>query len=375
MLLSAAAAAAEPLPVDVFFLPGCRDCAAFEADALPRAVRLLEDGGIGVELRFRDVMAAEGYEYLIAEATARSRDFKGVPLVLAAGTFFDGADLEPERLAAGIAAAARAGSVPSGASAGTPSAPAAPAPTGASASSAPPTSGIDLALPAVLGAGLVDGVNPCAIAGLLFLVSAFALAGRRRSVVLATGAGFIAGVFSAYFLTGLGLLKAGSLLAAFPFAAAALRVLAVGSLLVLAAFSVRDALLARAGRTADMALKLPAPLVKLSHRLVRAGSSFGAGLAGSFVLGALVSMVEFVCTGQVYLPTLVYVARAGAARGVLLLAVYNLGFILPLAAVFAAVAAGTSHARLAAFFRARVFASKLALAAVFAALAMLLTLA
>ena len=65
-----------------------------------------------------------------------------------------------------------------------------------------------LGLSAVAAAGLVDGLNPCAFATLIFLVSYLAFVGRERREVLLVGLAFSLSVFVTYFLVGLGLLRA-----------------------------------------------------------------------------------------------------------------------------------------------------------------------
>jgi hypothetical protein len=66
----------------------------------------------------------------------------------------------------------------------------------------------------VLVAGLVDGLNPCAFATIVFFISYLAFVGRRRREVLAVGVAFTAGVFLTYLGVGAGLLR---FLATLPF--------------------------------------------------------------------------------------------------------------------------------------------------------------
>ena len=84
-------------------------------------------------------------------------------------------------------------------------------------------------------------------------------------------------------------------------------------------------------------------------------------------------MLESVCTGQMYLPTLVFMSREGGglrAWGLLLL--YNVLFVVPLFAVFLLGASGVRSQRLADWTRRNVVPAKLLLAAVFLVLAALL---
>jgi hypothetical protein len=66
----------------------------------------------------------------------------------------------------------------------------------------------------VLAAGLVDGLNPCAFATIVFFISYLAFVGRRRREVLAVGVAFTVGVFLTYLGVGVGLLR---FLATLPF--------------------------------------------------------------------------------------------------------------------------------------------------------------
>ncbi|MCL7454073.1 MAG: hypothetical protein M8467_13600, partial [Anaerolineae bacterium] len=59
----------------------------------------------------------------------------------------------------------------------------------------------------VLGAGLIDGLNPCAFATLVFFISYLAFTGRRGRDILFVGLAFALGVFLTYLLVGVGLLK------------------------------------------------------------------------------------------------------------------------------------------------------------------------
>ena len=89
-------------------------------------------------------------------------------------------------------------------------------------------------------------------------------------------------------------------------------------------------------------------------------------------MGFLVSIFEFACTAQVYLPTLAYLARALRRADALgLLLAYNLCFIAPLVVVFAASYLGVSSKRITSLFRSHLGKVKLALALAFLALAAL----
>jgi cytochrome c biogenesis protein CcdA len=224
----------------------------------------------------------------------------------------------------------------------------------------------------VIAAGLIDGINPCAFTTLIFLLASLSLAGRGRLEVLAIGAFFSIGVFLTYLAIGLGLF--GILRAASAFAPISLilRWVLVLALIALSSLSVRDWLLIRAGRSNEMLLQLPGSLKRRIHASIRTRVRTAALAGSSLVLGFLVSVFEFACTGQVYLPTLAYMVRARpGADSMALLVLYNLCFIAPLIAVFAASFLGVGSRRITTLFQSRLGLVKLALAVLFLGLAVL----
>ena len=85
-------------------------------------------------------------------------------------------------------------------------------------------------------------------------------------------------------------------------------------------------------------------------------------------------MLEFVCTGQVYVPLIRYMTTVpgGRARAVGLLLIYDAAFVAPLVAVFVATYFGLSSAALLAAFKRHAHTGKLLLAMFFLALGGLL---
>ncbi len=213
----------------------------------------------------------------------------------------------------------------------------------------------------VLGAGLIDGINPCAFATLLFFLSYIILRSGSRRRILLVGCSFAAGIFCAYFLAGIGLERA---IAETSWFSAATRWLygLLGLLSAgLAILSIHDAVLARHGHTREMSLQLPGREKSGIRLLIRrvAGSRFMPLWA--FLVAFPVALLEFLCTGQTYLPTIVLIiANEGLhSHAVLLLVLYNLLFILPLLVITVLAAAGVSSTRLQAWFTRHLPAAKL----------------
>jgi cytochrome c biogenesis protein CcdA len=185
----------------------------------------------------------------------------------------------------------------------------------------------------ILAAGLVDGVNPCAIATMIFLISFLATQKRSRREVLAIGLSFTAAVFVTYLLLGLGAFKALSALEHYRWVSQAVRWSAVGLAGLVGALSFWDALAwKRTGKTDAITLQLPKPIKMRIHKVISGNLTGKQLVTGAIVTGFLVTLLEAVCTGQVYLPTIVLMTRATGLRltGWLYLVFYNFLFVLPL---------------------------------------------
>jgi len=145
---------------------------------------------------------------------------------------------------------------------------------------------------------------------------------------------------------------------------------------VLAVLSFLDFLKARQGEIGDMTLSLPHSLRMRINATIRKGRGSQAFVAGSFVTGVIVSFLELACTGQVYLPTIIFVISQPELqmRAFLFLVLYNLLFILPLVVVFILAYYGTGSKQLTRFLQRRAALVKLGMALLFAALATWLTI-
>ncbi|GAB4505964.1 MAG: hypothetical protein Kow00123_01020 [Anaerolineales bacterium] len=223
----------------------------------------------------------------------------------------------------------------------------------------------------VVAAGLVDGLNPCAFATIVFFISYLAFTGRKGRDILLVGGMFALGVFLTYLGVGVGLLK---FLASLPFLPAISRYLygfTAALCLLLAIGSLYDWYQARRGRPEEMKLKLPTRMRRWINRVIREGASARAIAGVAFITGAVVSLIELACTGQVYLPTILFVLGVPAlrVRALAYLLVYNIAFVVPLVIVFLMAYWGTTSERLGQFINRRAGTIKLATAGLFTLLA------
>ncbi len=364
----AAATGVVPVRVEYFYTPGCDECQLVEQDVLPA---LLEWLGEWVDLRRCDVTVSSNILRLAA-----LEETLGVRASDRVSVFVEG------RLRFGGAPAIRDGLLPAveqlvlerleGRAAAGP----AVAPEPGPAADAVLRRRLAAWTPAAVAlAGLADGFNPCAFTTLIVFVTLLAAAGARSRDLLRVGAGFCGAVFATYGLLGFGLLNAVRLFPPLVLSGRVFRGLMAAALAGFSLLSFRDAwAFGRSGRPDALVLRLPGPVLARIHAVLRRSASGSRLLLGSAAAGGLVTLLESVCTGQLYVPTLVYLSRQAESRSEALglLALYNAMFLAPHAVVFAAAYRGLTHARLLAWSRGHVVWSKLALGAVFAALAALM---
>ena len=229
----------------------------------------------------------------------------------------------------------------------------------------------------VLGAGLLDGVNPCAFTTIIFFVSYLALMGRKGREILLVGASFTAAVFLTYLLVGLGVLGFLQSLGVIRIFSRIIYLLAALLCFLLVALSLYDYYKIRQGRIEDISLKLPQALQRRVHQTIRERRKMSGFVSATFVTGFFVSLLELACTGQVYLPTIIFVTGVPELRdhAVAYLILYNLMFILPLVIIFLLAFYGTTSKQLTLFFRVKAGTVKLLTALLFAILGVWLILA
>jgi len=190
----------------------------------------------------------------------------------------------------------------------------------------------------VAGAGLLDGLNPCAFATIVFFISLLSYAGSTKRQILIVGSGFTFSVFVVYLLLGLGAFRALQALSAYTIIGDIVWGLTVLLLVVLVALSLRDTIqFYRTGQTRDAFLQLPRSSKQKIHAAMRRGLKTPNLLLAAIGIGVTVTLFEAACTGQVYLPAIVLMLNDPllSERAWLWLIVYNLLFIAPLLVIFA----------------------------------------
>ena len=227
----------------------------------------------------------------------------------------------------------------------------------------------------VLG-GLVDGVNPCAFATSIFLISYLLYLKRRRRDIIVVGACFCMGVFITYYLFGLALSSVLRQLQNWRW----LKIALYGGIgiigLVLCILHLRDAIrFRRTGKASDMDMGLSKDTHRNIHEKIRKFTTYRTWLMGpaAVLLGGMVSTMELACTGQVYFPMLAAMSAQGFnVRFLWMLTCYNLFFIMPLAVITVLAAYGVGAKSLGDWAKNHVFSTKVVMAMLFAFLGALM---
>ncbi len=228
-------------------------------------------------------------------------------------------------------------------------------------------------LPTVLLAGIVDGFNPCSFAIMISLAGILAIGGRKRKARIIGGLAFCAGTFVTYMLMGLGLMQAMKALEGLRVVHDVVMVVLALALFVLSFLSFRDALkYKKVPVFSVVTLKLPEGVKVLIRKIAMESWSGPAVALAGFGCAFLVTLLDALCTGQVYVPVLALISREpGAWRSFALLVAYNLAFIAPLVAVFVLASKTTDAFQMAKWSSRNVIPAKIALGVMFAILGVL----
>lgn len=365
LLLAITAAAAERVAVEFFYTPGCSECEIVRAEILPELAVVFPG-----QFQLQEYTLSESRHTLrlmTYQDVLNKWDNEPVSVVVAGRVLLTGVGAIREGLLPAVREAL----------AGDPQT--LPADHEDDAS---PTTRLEsrfrrFTVAAVAMAGLIDSLNPCAVSTLVFFMSVLAVAHVRGRRLVIAGAAFITASFLTYFAIGFGLLGALRALTAFHFAGMVFRIGMVLLLTVLAAVSFRDARrFYCTGDPGQVQLQLPGRIKQRIHTLVRTGIRTRSLVAGGSLIGAGVTLLESVCTGQVYVPALVLMAHSGrlAGRAISLLALYNLMFVVPLIVVFALTYKGLQTPALVAWSRRNVVPGKILMGLFFAVTAILIIL-
>ncbi len=173
-------------------------------------------------------------------------------------------------------------------------------------------------LPLVAVSALIDSINPCAFSVLLLTIAFLLSIGRLRSNILKIGLIYILGLFGVYLLIGLGIVQTLHLFNIPHFMAK----VGAGLLVALGLINVINEFFP----SFPIKLRIPGGAHHKMAQYMEKGS-----MPAAFLLGGLVGLCEFPCTGGPYLMVLGLLHdQATYFKGFAYLLLYNLIFVLPL---------------------------------------------
>jgi cytochrome c biogenesis protein CcdA len=183
-----------------------------------------------------------------------------------------------------------------------------------------------LSILTVIGAALVDSINPCAIAVLLILLGALLATGDKKRALKA-GFAFTISIYIAYFLFGLGLFSALQISGLSYWFYKVIGALAI----IIGLANIKDFFWYGG---AGFVMEVPrAWRPKLKSLLGAVTSPLGA-----FLMGFVVCLFELPCTGGPYIVILGMLAeRSTMMAAIPILLLYNLFFVLPLIIITLAI--------------------------------------
>lgn len=349
--------------LSIFFSPTCGRCIEVKNTLIPDIKKEFKDR---IAIRYYDISNIHNYKLMLALLTKYNLKFNiRVPLMFLEGRFLNGNDVNKDNLEAFIKESLASPGIKRG-----------------------KLPLIDLIMHfkglnlfTVASAGLIDGINPCAFTVIVFFISFLALQGYIRRELIAVCLCFIFAVFITYLLVGFGVFSFLYRLSKFWIIARTINFLIGVFSITLGFFTLHDFFIFKyTGKTEKLTLQLPQAIKNRIHKIIGShyrinknpeGASSKRHLTGlmftALVTGFLVSVLEAVCTGQTYLPTIIFILKTThlklSALGYLL--VYNLMFIIPLLAVFIFALFGITSEQFSDFLKRHMLAIKLLMAALF----------
>jgi hypothetical protein len=182
--------------------------------------------------------------------------------------------------------------------------------------------------------------------------------------VLKMGLSFITGKLVIYCLLGTVLY---SLLTRFdiPWFQTATKVILLVFVIVIAILNIRDFIAAKNENYGKIHLQLPVFLRQYNHKWIKKVTTVDNGkplMLICFGLGALITMGEFLCTGQIYLATIIYVLHNSPVfnmQAAVYFIAYGVAFIAPLLLLTILIHKGREVFELSEFFREKMHVVKL----------------
>ena len=205
--------------------------------------------------------------------------------------------------------------------------------------------------------GFVDGVNPCAIAMLLLFISMLSFSDQSKTLLKISFI-FISAIYISYFLFGTLLYQTLSSLTGVAPILEIVPWVIVGISSIVVVLNFYDFIVTILKKYDKIKNQLPNRIQRFNRKLMETftkkleeGSLMIYVIA--FFIGVIISFTEFLCTGQAYFTAILHLIHFSnhVGRGLILLAIYNLIFVLPLIIIALVAVKTKSVMRVSSFMR------------------------
>ncbi len=173
-------------------------------------------------------------------------------------------------------------------------------------------------LPLIVSTGFLDGINPCAIAILLFFITFLYTIHKTKANIWKMGITYILAIFLAYFLIGIGLMKA------FIFTGVPHLIANIAAYLIilLGLIQIYNFIFPKK----KINLGIPSFSKKYIKKWIHKAS-----IPAAVVVGFLVGLCTFPCSGGIYVAVVGLLAtKSTYLHGLVYLIIYNIFFVMPL---------------------------------------------
>ncbi len=208
----------------------------------------------------------------------------------------------------------------------------------------------------ILLAGLIDGLNPCMFAAIIFLIAFLSILGKKEGKTLLIGITYSAVIFILYFLISLGLIKFVGILKITNIIGKTILGFMALLAIIVGILSFYDYIGIKRDEMGKVKLKLPMSIKKRIHSVIREKMGRRNVLIATIISCLFISLSEFIWDGQIYLPTLIFVSGVPGLRikALAYLIFYNIAFIIPLVIVFLATYKGLRSSTINKLWRNKV---------------------
>ncbi len=183
----------------------------------------------------------------------------------------------------------------------------------------------------VITTAAADSVNPCIMAVLTFLIGVLLSHRKDKRKITETGMLYTAVVYTTYLVLGLflviGLTQVFRALHTISGFSAAVRTFIAGLVFIAGIINIKDFFWYGRGISFSIPKKYKVKIRKLSKKFVEKGS-----ITAILLIGLIVTLVEFPCSGMMYLGVITYLITQGTPSELVIgyLLLYNIIFVIPL---------------------------------------------